>query len=155
VFLGRFLYEMFVGLFPIEKRLWFREDKMALGGLGKVYRPGEVIVRQGEVGDCMYVIQSGKVEVVREHEGKEIRLAELGEGDFFGEMALFEKDVRSATVRPLGDVRVLTVDRKMFLRKIHDDPSLAFMIMQRMSRRLRELNAELTRLTSERMDSVG
>ncbi|HJX15151.1 MAG TPA: cyclic nucleotide-binding domain-containing protein, partial [Candidatus Deferrimicrobiaceae bacterium] len=119
------------------------------------YRPGEVIVRQGEVGDCMYVIQSGRVEVVREHEGKEIRLAELGEGDFFGEMALFEKDVRSATVRPLGDVRVLTVDRKMFLRKIHDDPSLAFMIMQRMSRRLRELNAEITRLTSERMDSVG
>ena len=155
VFLGRFLYEMIVGLFPIEKRLWFREDKMALGGLGKVYRPGEVIVRQGEVGDCMYVIQSGKVEVVREHEGKEIRLAELGEGDFFGEMALFEKDLRSATVRPLGEVRVLTVDRKMFLRKIHDDPSLAFMIMQRMSKRLRELNAELTRLTSERMDSVG
>jgi flavin-dependent dehydrogenase len=155
VFLGRFLYEMIAGIFPAERRLWFKEDKVALGGLGKVYHAGEVIVRQGEVGDCMYVIQSGKVEVVREHEGKEIRLAELGEGDFFGEMALFEKDVRSATVRPLGDVRVLTVDRKMFLRKIHDDPSLAFMIMQRMSRRLRELNAEITRMTSERMDSVG
>lgn len=151
-FLGGFLYQMIAGMFPVDRRRWFREDKMALGGLGKVYRPGEVIVRQGEVGDCMYVIQSGKVEVVREHEGKEIRLAELGEGDFFGEMALFEKDVRSATVRPLGDVRALTVDRKMFLRKIHDDPSLAFMIMQRMSKRLRELNAELTRLTSERMD---
>ena len=40
-------------------------------------------------------------------------------------MALFEKDVRSATVRPLEEVRALTVDRKMFLRKIHDDPSLA------------------------------
>ena len=47
---------------------------------------------------------------------------------------------------------MLTVDRKMFLRKIHDDPSLAFMIMQRMSKRLRELNAELTRLTSERLE---
>jgi flavin-dependent dehydrogenase len=155
VFLGRFLYEMIAGIFPAEHRLWFKEDKVALGGLGKIYHAGEVIVRQGEVGDCMYVIQSGKVEVVREHEGKEIRLAELGEGDFFGEMALFEKDVRSATVRPLGDVRVLTVDRKMFLRKIHDDPSLAFMIMQRMSKRLRELNAEITRMTSERMDAAG
>ena len=38
--------------------------------------------------------------VMARFEGKEIRLAELGEGDFFGEMALFEKDVRSATVRP-------------------------------------------------------
>ncbi|HJX73109.1 MAG TPA: cyclic nucleotide-binding domain-containing protein, partial [Candidatus Deferrimicrobiaceae bacterium] len=82
--------------------------------------------------------------------GKEVRLAELGEGDFFGEMALFEKDVRSATVRPLGEVRVLTVDKKMFLRKIHDDPSLAFMIMKRMSRRIRELDEALMRITSER-----
>ena len=121
---------------------------MALGELGKVYRSGEVIVRQGDVGDCMYVIQSGKVEVIREHGGKEIRLAQLGEGDFFGEMALFEKDVRSATVRTLGDARVLTVDRKIFLRKIQDDPSLAFRIMERMSHRIRDLDDELMRLKS-------
>jgi flavin-dependent dehydrogenase len=149
-FLGRFLHESLVGLFSISCRIWLKEDKLALGGLGKMYRAGEIIIRQGEVGDCMYVIQSGKVEVVREHDGQETRLAQLGEGDFFGEMALFDKDVRSATVRPLGDVRVLTIDRKMFLRKIHDDPSLAFMIMQRMSRRLRELNDELIRLTEEK-----
>lgn len=147
-FLGRLAYETVSGQLQFNLRLWTKEDKVVLGGLGKVYGAGEVIVRQGEVGDCMYVIQAGKVEVVKEKGGKEIRLAELGEGDFFGEMALFEKDVRSATVRPLGEVRVLTVDRKMFLRKIHDDPSLAFMVMQRMSRRLRELNDELIRLTS-------
>ena len=150
LFLSRLVYETAAGLFPKIHRTWFKEDNVALGGLGKVYRPGEVIVRQGDVGDCMYVIQSGKVEVVLEKEGKEIRLAELGEGEFFGEMALFEKDVRSATVRPLGEVRVLTVDKKMFLRKIHDDPSLAFTIMQKMSRRIRELDRELMRITSER-----
>ena len=149
-FLGRLLYETASGLFPRKHRIWFKEDKVTLGGLGKVYRSGEIIVRQGDVGDCMYVIQSGKVEVVKEKEGKEIRLAELGEGDFFGEMALFEKDVRSATVRPPGEVRVLTVDKKMFLRKIHDDPSLAFMIMKRMSRRIRELDEALMRITSDR-----
>ncbi|MGZ8431822.1 MAG: cyclic nucleotide-binding domain-containing protein, partial [Candidatus Deferrimicrobiaceae bacterium] len=149
-FLGRLLYETGTGLFPRKHRIWFKEDKVTLGGLGKVYRPGEIIVRQGDVGDCMYVIQSGKVEVVIEKEGKEVRLAQLGEGDFFGEMALFEKDVRSATVRPLGEVRVLTVDKKMFLRKIHDDPSLAFMIMQKMSRRIREMDEELMRIASDR-----
>jgi CRP-like cAMP-binding protein len=63
-------------------------------------------------------------------------------------MALFEKDVRSATVRPLGEVRVLSVDKKMFLRKIHDDPSLAFRIMQKMSKRIRELDKELMRRRS-------
>ena len=121
---------------------------MTLGDLGKVYTEGEIIVRQGEVGDCMYVIQYGRVEVIKEEGGMEVKLAELSDGDFFGEMSLFEKDVRSATVRPLGEVRVLTVDRKMFLRKIHDDPSLAFRIMQKMSHRIRELNNELMRMTS-------
>ena len=150
LFIGRLAYETLSDLLQFNLRLWTKEDKVALGGLGKIYRAGEVIVRQGDVGDCMYVIQSGKVEVVMEKDGKEIRLAELGEGDFFGEMALFEKDVRSATVRPLGEVRALTVDRKMFVRKIHDDPSLAFMVMQRMSRRLRELNAEIARLSAEK-----
>ena len=120
---------------------------MKLGELGKIYQPGELIVRQGDPGECMYVIQSGRVEVIHEEGGKEVRLAELGEGDFFGEMALFEKSVRSATVRPVGEVRVLTVDKKMFLRKIHEDPSLAFRIMQKMSQRIRQLDEQLTKLT--------
>lgn len=148
VFLGRLVVETALGYFPTRRKRWLKEDNVALGELGKVYRAGEVIVRQGDVGDCMYVIQSGKVEVIREHGGKEIRLAQLGERDFFGEMALFEKDVRSATVCALGDARVLTVDRKIFLRKIQDDPSLAFRIMERMSHRIRDLDDELMRLKS-------
>ena len=119
---------------------------MEKGALGKVYRSGEAIVRQGEVGDCMYVIQAGQAEVVQEKEGKEVRLALLGEGDVFGEMALFDRETRSATVRALGETRVLTVDKRTFLRRVHEDPSLAFHILQRMSRRIRELDAELFRL---------
>jgi flavin-dependent dehydrogenase len=151
VFLWRFLYETASASWPVRIRRRDRRGKMAFGDtgtLGNVYKAGEVIVRQGEIGDCMYVIQSGKVEVIQESQGKEVRLAELGDGDFFGEMALFEKDVRSATVRPLGEVRLLTVDKKMFLRKIHEDPSLAFRIMQKMSSRIRELNNELMRVTT-------
>ncbi len=143
LFTLRLVYEIARGFFPGSAGVQIKGDKVALGDLGKIYRAGEIIVRQGERGDCMYVIQSGKVEVVRESGGKEIRLAELGDGDFFGEMALFEQDVRSATVRPLGEVRVLTVDKRMFLRKIHEDPSLAFRIMQKMSRRIRGLDQEL------------
>jgi flavin-dependent dehydrogenase len=150
-FLGRLLFETAAASLPARNHRRGRREKMAfgdIGTLGKVYKAGEVIIRQGDAGDCMYIIQSGKVEVIRESQGKEVRLAELGEGEFFGEMALFEKDVRSATVRPLGEVRLLTVDKKMFLRKIHEDPSLAFRIMQKMSHRIRDLNNELMRLTS-------
>jgi len=152
LFLGRLAYETVAGHLHFKSRFRFKEDKLMLGDLGKVYTEGEIIVREGEVGDCMYVIQSGKVEVIKKEAGKEVKLAELGDGDFFGEMALFEKDVRSATVRPLGEVRVLTVDKKMFLRKIHDDPSLAFRIMQKMSWRIRELNNEMVRLSSAGQD---
>ena len=116
------------------------------GVLGTVYQDGQVIVRQGELGDCMYVIQEGQVEVVAHEDGDEVRLAVLGEREFFGEMAIFEREVRTATVRALGPVRILTVDKKTFLRRIHKDPSLAYHIVQTMSQRIRELVAEVTGL---------
>lgn len=114
--------------------------------LGKIYQDGEVIVRQGEVGDCMYVVQEGKVEVVLETEGREIRLAELGEGELIGEMAIFDREVRMATVRAFGKARVLTVDERNFLRRVHEDPSLAYRLVRTMSQRIRELTTEVARL---------
>jgi CRP-like cAMP-binding protein len=119
---------------------------METGALGKLYRDGEAIVREGETGDCMYVVQAGQVEVLQGKENKEVRLAVLNEGDFFGEMAIFEHEVRSATVRAIGEVRVLTVEKKNFLRRIQEDPSLAYHIVQTMSHRIRELNTELVRI---------
>jgi CRP/FNR family transcriptional regulator len=119
---------------------------MSAGALGKVYANGEVIVRQGETGNSMYVVQSGQVEVVREKGEKEVRLAVLGEGQFFGEMSIFEREVRSATVRALGEAQALSVDKKTFLRRIQEDPSLAFNILQTMSGRIRDLNGELARI---------
>jgi CRP-like cAMP-binding protein len=116
------------------------------GTLGKVYQDGEAIVRQGEVGDCMYVIQEGQVEVVAEKDDKEVRLMVLDTGELFGEMAIVERQVRMATVRALGQTRVLTIDQKNFLRRIHEDPSLAWRIVQTMSRRIRELATEVARL---------
>jgi CRP-like cAMP-binding protein len=117
-----------------------------MGALGKVYQDGEAILCQGEVGDCMYVIQEGQVEVVREEGGKQTRLMVLDTGEFFGEMAIVEREVRMATVRALGQARVLTIDKKNFLRRIHEDPSLAYRIVQTMSGRIRELSTEVARL---------
>ena len=116
------------------------------GSLGKVYEDGEVIIRQGDVGDCMFVIQEGEVEVYTEKDGKEVSLALRKAGELIGEMAVFEREVRSASVRANGRARVLTLDKKNFLSRINEDPSLAFRIVQTMSRRIRELSEEVTRL---------
>ncbi len=116
------------------------------GMLGKIYKDGEVIIQQGEQGDCMYVVQAGLVEIVEETADGEVQLALRGQGEFFGEMAIFEREPRSATVRALSEARVLTIDKKNFLRRVHEDPSLAFYIAQVMSGRIRKLSSEVTRL---------
>ena len=116
---------------------------MDTGGLGKLYSDGEVIIKQGDAGNCMYVIQSGEVEVISDNNGKEVRLAIRKEGDFFGEMSLFSKELRSATIRALGDTRILTVDRKNLLKSIQKDPSLAFRIIETLSKRIRDLSEEI------------
>ena len=115
--------------------------------LGKLYADGQAIVRQGDTGDCMYVVQEGEVEVLREDNGEHITLAVLQAGDFFGEMALFDHDVRSATVRAKGEARVLTVDRRTLLRRFQEDPSLALRIVDGLIHRVRELDAEVARLS--------
>jgi CRP/FNR family transcriptional regulator, cyclic AMP receptor protein len=70
----------------------------------------------------------------------------LGENEFFGEMAIFDHEVRSATVRALGEVRVLTVDKRTLLRRIQEDPALTFRMVEHICNRLRKANAELVRL---------
>jgi CRP/FNR family transcriptional regulator len=121
---------------------------MSEGALGKVYHDREIIVRQGEAGDGLFVVQEGQLEILSENGGRETRLRVAGKGELIGEMAVFERQVRSATVRALGEARVLTVDRNNFLRRINEDPSLAFRIVETMSRRIRELSGEVVRLTA-------
>jgi CRP-like cAMP-binding protein len=119
---------------------------MADGALGKEYDDGEIICRQGERGECMYIVQSGHARVLREEASGETPIGELAAGDIFGEMAIFDKQPRSATIRAQGAARVLTLDRRAFLRRVHEDPSLAFEILKKMSQRIRTLDDEVLRL---------
>jgi flavin-dependent dehydrogenase len=149
-FWGRFIWNMFVKREHKTEVTEIVEETMDRGAMGKEYRPGDVIVRQGEIGDSMYVIQSGSAEVVQSKDGTEVRLAVLKERDSFGEMAIFQKETRSATVRALTNVRAITIDRRIFLRRVHEDPSFVFMILQRMSQRVRDLNDEISRLKTQK-----
>ena len=118
---------------------------MVRGALGKLYSDGECIVRQGSSGNSMYVVQGGRVEVVQQSDnGQEQHLAFLEAGDFFGEMAVFEDEVRSATVRASGEARVLKIDKKTLLTRIREDPLLAVNLLKTMSHRIRDLNMEIS-----------
>ncbi len=121
---------------------------MEQGLLGHVYEDGEVIVCQGALGDCMYVIEDGTVEIVVERDGSETILRTAGTGELIGEMAIFERRPRSATVRARGAARVLTLDKRNFMRRISEDPTLAFRIIESMARRVRELSDEVVALSN-------
>lgn len=128
---------------------------MSPGALGRTYRDGEVIVRQGEMGDGLFVIQEGQVEILSESDGEATRIRVAGKDELVGEMAVFERAPRSATMRALGEARVLTVDRTNFLRRLNEDPSLAFRLVETMSRRVRELSAEIVRLRTALRERGG
>ena len=123
------------------------DDKMNIGELGKIYQEGEIIVRQGEPGDCMYVVQEGSVEVIFESEGQQVQLNKLGKDDFFGEMAIFNQEVRTATVRAIDQARIITVNHKNLLKFIHEDPSLAYRLMEEMSKRIDNLSEAVAQLS--------
>jgi CRP-like cAMP-binding protein len=113
--------------------------------LGKSFRDGEVICHQGELGDCMYIIQQGSVELLQRTAEHEFCLGVLEAGDSFGEGALLEDSIFPITIRALGDTVVLTVARHAFLRRVHEDPSFALHIIRKMSSRIRWLEAALVR----------
>ena len=76
--------------------------------------PGEIVFNQGDLGDSVYVIQNGECEVLREKDGKQDRIALLGSGDYFGEMAVLTDLTRGATVKAVKPVNVLVIPKDEF-----------------------------------------
>jgi NADH:quinone reductase (non-electrogenic) len=85
------------------------------------YEAGDVIFEQGDVGDCMFVVRSGQVEVVRDGQ----RIALLGEGEFFGEAALLSGDPRSAAVRAVQASNLLSISKADFKKLLGTFPELS------------------------------
>jgi hypothetical protein len=129
------------------------EEKETTGiersNLGMLYQPGETIIQQGEIGDSMLVIQDGQVVLMREQDGEEVFLGVRSSGEVLGENAIFEKEVHTATVRALSEVRVVTIDKNNFNLRIHEDPSLGYRLFNLSSRRIRELSEQVTMLNQE------
>lgn len=113
------------------------------------YEDGEVVVREGEYGREMFIIQEGSVDVIKTVDGHDLTLATLERGSFFGEMSLLEGMPRHATVRARGPVRLVIVEPGSLLLKFRRDPTFAFEMLQQMSRRVRGLDDRLVSLMQE------
>ncbi len=108
------------------------------------YRSGEVILTEGTPGDVMYLIEWGRVEVLSRTDGSSRILAVLGEGDFFGEMALLTGNPRSATVRAVTDVDLLALYQPDFDELVLKYPTLAVTLGRVLSQRLSRADEYLT-----------
>lgn len=102
------------------------------------YKAGDVILEEGGQGECMYGIQSGKVDVILN--GK--ALYSLGAGDIFGEMALIDKGTRSARVVAQTDCVAVRVDDKRFEFMIQQTPNFALYVMRVLVERLRYISSQ-------------
>ncbi len=115
------------------------------------FPPDQVIFETGEMGDSLHVIASGEVEVVRrDRSGKEKRIALLRAPESFGEMALIDREARSATVRSLAETTTLQLTAENFtaFRK-HSRDGFTFVVIniaRVLSGRLREADERLTEL---------
>jgi CRP-like cAMP-binding protein len=111
----------------------------------RAFKTGDVIIKEKDQAAGFFVITSGKVEVVRGADGdKPEVLNTLGQGDFFGEMALFEGFPRSATVRCLEDTECLALTRWDFKAELTSHAEIAVAVLETVVHRLRDVEARLT-----------
>jgi CRP/FNR family transcriptional regulator, cyclic AMP receptor protein len=109
----------------------------------QTFDDGEVVVREGEETREMFIIREGRIEILKQVGGHEVRLAILERGSFFGEMSLLEGLPRSATARAIGKTELVVLRPGSLLVQIRRDPTFAFELLQQMSHRVRELNDKL------------
>ncbi len=113
---------------------------------GKTFKKGEVVCKEGDIGDEMFIIQSGKVAITKMSRDVETTLAVLTDGEFFGEMAIIDNQPRSATAKAVEDSNVIVLSSDIFESQISTNPKLIMRILRKMSNRLREADRKIKTL---------
>lgn len=103
---------------------------------GKEFRAGEVLFREGESGEEMFVIQSGLVRISKRVGQQERPLATLGRGEFLGEMAILNEKPRTATATVIEDAKCLVIDAKTLETMISKNSEIALRLVKKLARRL-------------------
>ena len=153
--LGELKMENIATLSLMERILFFKRvplfQNLSPGDIKQVaalaqeesFSDGVSIVREGEIGDVMFIIVSGQVRVLITKGQKEVELARRKAGEYVGEMALISREPRSATVTAVGNVRALCIDQKSFESLLRDRPDASLAVIDVLCQRLKEADAKL------------
>lgn len=114
-------------------------DRIAKFARSRVFQAGETIVKEGDEGVGFFLVTKGKVDITRGGTS----IAQVGEGGFFGEMALLDNHRRSATVTAIGEVETLAIMRSDFLAELRNNADLAVELLSVLSKRVRDLDQKL------------
>jgi CRP/FNR family transcriptional regulator len=129
-------------------------ERIAQLAVPRRFEPGEVVFREEDASDTCYIVREGQARATHEHgDGRTITLATFGPGDIFGELAMFEDELRSATVEataPTTVVGVLGPDMRALMR---EHPEIATRLVIALGRRLREANERLSRQSFQTVQS--
>jgi HEAT repeat protein len=153
--LGEMKMENIATLSLMERILFFKRvplfENLSPGDIKQVaalaqeetFSDGVTLVREGDIGDVMFIIVSGEVRVLITKGQKQVELARRKAGEYVGEMALISKEPRSATVTALGNVRALCIDQKSFESLLRDRPDVSLAVIQILCERLKEADTKL------------
>ncbi len=119
------------------------QEEQLFWKFGKEFPRGTILFHEGDLGREMFIIQKGKVQIRKKVGANEEMLAELGEGEFFGEMALLIGMDRSATVEVIEDSKLLVVRPETFESLLKSNVEIALKMLKKMATRLRVLDEHL------------
>ncbi|MGK2877370.1 MAG: Crp/Fnr family transcriptional regulator [Solirubrobacterales bacterium] len=134
-----------LGSLPLFETLNTRElAELVAVAVPRNFQRGEVIFQEGTQGDVMYVIRKGRILIKREHAGgRTIALSEMGPGDLFGELAIFDKEARSATAECIENTNVVALTSGDVTRVLTRNPEIAVKLLQQLSKRIRAANSRI------------
>lgn len=104
-------------------------------------QPGDFVFREGDTSRDMFIVQEGRLELLKQYAGEERQVAQVDVGDFFGEWSLLEEAPREVSARGLTEYRLLRIDQTVFHQIVGEDPDIAVRMLRRLSRRLSERQA--------------
>jgi uncharacterized membrane protein len=144
-----------------EVPLFSEMDDQEVAGIREImdemkFKPGQVITREGELGDLFYVITEGRVEVIiRDGDGEELVLHEVGPGGFFGELSMLTNEPRAVRVRAIDRVTTLALARDEFLDFLRTHTHAAIDVMVELGGRLHENDNILRRMVSRNVNEMA
>ncbi len=105
---------------------------------------GDLVLKEGETGDSMFLVINGEVSVSKaKADGGELELDRIKDGDYFGEMALFDEEPRSASIKAVKASRFLVLYKREFTESVREYPQIALQICRVLSRRMRNLQGKI------------